>query len=535
MRIASLYPSTRGKKVLYTEFDWDFVRAMLQHSDEINEFHVFLPLDCYLPVRLPKISNVSVCSVMELQGFFKENSVDVWHDFGHTDICHLTHIRRLSRQNFPITMVAEPWCFKVDPVEHYKELSEYDALICPKSSIFKIVRSAFHQSGQCSLSANLVPEVYTIPLGINTTKGNITDKRDARYLLDLPEQGIIVLCFTDFSVYEGGDIFPLIHAFVTVVQKHGEIRLIVAGSDEYGYANKIQKFLNNSHLHRHILLRPNVSETAQSLLLSAADIFISPSDTIHRNNQTKILTAMNQSLPVIATEDDENGVIEHNKNGLKLNRICKPSSYDSFDNYLPFVSEEAKRLIISQGIVVDTEQMVKFLFLLVEDQDLRQTLGNAACEYVAANHGWSRIIVERYIRLWHRLRESMSSKPYPKIISEDLVDDNESQLADAHIRDHPFFSFMSQNVGNNTDLQLTSSGETLLETKHLISYDAMKDIIYPPVVFEILYMAKYVVTLSEIISSLLSKADGDDTDGLVPNITYHVIWCIKQGFIIQRH
>ena len=343
------------------------------------------------------------------------------------------------------------------------------------------------------------------------------------------------MCFTDFSVYEGGDIFPLIHAFNTVVQKHGEIRLIVAGSDEYGYAKKIQKYINNSHLQRHILLRPNMSETAQSLLLSAADIFISPSDTIHRNNQAKILTAMSQRLPVIATEDDENGVIEHNKNGLKLNRICKPSSYDSLDNYLPLVSEEVKRLILSQGIVVDTEQMVKFLILLVEDQDLRQALGNTAYDYVAANHGWSRIIVERYVGLWNRLREKMTPKPSPKIISENLVDDNESQLADAHIRDLPFFSFMSQNVGNNTDLQLTSSGETLLETKQLISYDAMKDIIYPLVVFEILHMAKYVVNLSEIISCLLSKVDGDDADGLVPNITYHVMWCIKQGFIIQSH
>lgn len=127
---------------------------------------------------------------------------------------------------------------------------------------------------RCVLSPGLAPEVFTISPGVDTTKGDITDKRDARYLLDLPEQVTIILCLTDFSVYEDGDLFPLIHAFLTVAQKHEEIRLIISGPDEYGYADKIQTFLNDSHLRRHIVLRANASESAQSLLLSAADIFI---------------------------------------------------------------------------------------------------------------------------------------------------------------------------------------------------------------------------------------------------------------------
>ena len=533
MTIASLYPSLRGQEIASPVFDWDFIRALLRDSEEINDFHVFLPLDCHPPAPFLNISNVSIQSVMELAEFFQENTVDAWHDFGYSDISHLTHIRRFSRQNFPITMQVPPWRLALDAIEIFENLSEYDALLCSKPSMHRIVCSAYQQSDQSLPSPGLVPEVFTIPPGVNTAAGSIADKRDARYLLDLPEQVLIILCLTDFSVYEGGDLFPLIHAFQTVAEKHGEILLIVSGADEYGYADKIQKYLHDSQLRRQIVLRPNASDSAQSLLLSAADIFISPSDTLHRDNHIQVLQAMGQSLPVIATDDGENGIIAHGKNGLKLRRICKPSSYAALNNYMPLVSEAVKPLILSQGIVVDTQQIIEYLTLLIEDRALRQSLGEAAARYVAANHPWSKI-VEKYVRLWHTLREKVSSKTDYTIPSENQNRNLHALLPGTNTSALPFFSFMTQDVEEHTPLQLTASGETLLKTQHLISYDAMKDIIYPPVIFEILNLVRTVVTMDEIINSLLLLMDREDTENVVPNITYHIMWCLKQGFISRR-
>lgn len=525
MTIAGLYPSIRGKEVLYPVFDWNFVSALLEHSEEVSNFHVFLPLDSYPPIRFPEVSNVSIHSVMELAGFSQENSVDVWHDFGYTDVSYLTHLRRLSPQHFPITMAVHPWSLASDPIKVFGDLTDSDALICSKPSMCEIIRSGSQKSDKRFLA----PEVFTIPLGVDTTKTNISDKRDARYLLDLPEQTIIILCLTDFSVYEGGDLFPLIHAFQAVAEKHKEIRLILSGSDQYLYAQKIQGFINDSHFHKHIVLMPNTSESAESLLLSAADIFISPSDTIHRDNQIPMLKAMSNNLPVIAT-DNEKGIIEHGKNGLKLRQICKRSSYDTLNNYLPLVSEDVRPLVISQGIAVDTQQIIEFLTLLIENVTLRQTLGETARHYVEANHQWSEI-VKRYIRLWHTLCEKVPSKTDYTIPSENQSFNRPPLLPGTNTKEMPFFSFVAEDIEDNTPLQLTASGEMLLKTQHLISYDAMKDIIYQPVVFEILNLARSEISTSEIINALLPLADQDDTDSLVPNITYHIMWSIKQGFI----
>ena len=524
MTIASLYPSLRGQEIPYKVLDWDFIRALLHYSEEINDFHVFLPLDCHPPEQLPDVSNVYIHSVMELSEFFQENSVDVWHDFGYNDVSHLTHIRRLSHQKYPITMQVQPWRLAVSPSEVGRELSEYDALICSKSSIHSLIGSTDQHSEQGAASRHFEAEVFTIPPGVNILKGNITKKTDARHLLDLPEHDIIILCLTDFSVYEGGDLFPLIRAVHPLTEKRRDIRLIISGPDEYGYADKFENLLKDSPLHRQIVLRPQASDTAQSLLLSAADIFISPSDTIHRDNHLQILTAMSHSLPVIATDDDEHGLISHGKNGLKLRQIYNPSSYKSLNTFLPLISEAVKPLIISQGIVVDTQQMIEFLRLLIEKSALRRTLGDAACHYVAANHGWS-TIAKKYVHLWQMLREKMLSIP------ESEADNSDSLVPGTNTESPPFFSLMSQDVEDNTSLQLTFSGETLLATQHFISYDAMKDIIYPPVVFEILNVARSVVPLSEMINALVLLSNGNDTNNLVPNITYHIMWCLKQGFI----
>ena len=396
----------------------------------------------------------------------------------------------------------------------------------------EIIRSVYQQFDQHFRAPAVCPEVFTISPGIDTSKSSISDKSDARHLLNLPEQVIIILCLTDFSIYKGGDLFPLIHAFHTVAKKHKEIRLIVSGPDEYAYAVQLQKFIDDSQLTMHILLRPNPSESAESLLLSAADIFISPSDTIHRDNQIQVLKAMSNRLPVITT-DDEKGLIDHTKNGLKLKQISKPSSYDSLNNYLPLVSEEVKPLILSQGVVVDTQEIIEFLTLLIEDQDLRQTLGDAASHYVAAKHQLSTIL-EKYFQLWRALGERLTSKPNHTIASENPKRNTYSLLSGNNSSDLPFLSFMSQDIEDNTPLQLTASGETLLETQHLITYDAMKDIIYHPVVFKILSLTRSALTMSEIINSLLRLSDPDDTDNLVPDITYHIMWCIKQGFIARR-
>lgn len=521
MTIASLYPSLRGQEIPSQALDWDFIRALLRYSEEINDFHVFLPLNCHPPEQLADISNVYIHSVMELSAFFQETSVDVWHDFGYTNVSHLTHIRRLGRQIFPITLQVQPWRLALNQINTFTDLTEYDALFCSKPSVCHNVRSAIQSSERSSLSPGLVPEAFTIPSGVDITKNDIADKPDARHLLDLPEQDLIILCLTDFSVYEGGDLFPLIHAFQTVAENHATVRLIISGFDKYGYADKIQKYLNDSHVRERVVLRPNASKSAETLLLSAADIFISPSDTIHRDNQLQVLKAMGHGLPVIGVDDSNNGIIAHGKNGLKLRRLCKPTSYDVLNNYFPLVSEDVKPFILSQGIVVDTQQIIEFLTLLIENDGTRQRLGEAARQYVAVNHPWS-TIVERYVRLWHTLREKAFSQPHHTL---------SSQLQGAHTRALPFFACMSEGIEEDTSLRLTASGEKRLETQHLVSYDAMKDIIYPPVVFEILNLAKSVVTVSEVINALLLLADGNDTDDLVPNITYHIMWCLKQGFI----
>ena len=191
----------------------------------------------------------------------------------------------------------------------YSALSNKDVLICSRPSTQKLIESVY----SCSTSGHTYPQICTIPHGVKPQRFDRNKKKDARYLLHLPEDSTIILCLIDFSQNNSIDILPLIRAFHDIRKKREDVRLIVSGSDGYGSIDRIEKHLEGSALRRQVIFLPDVGESARLLLLAAADIFISPSDSVYTDNGPEVLEAMAKGIPVIAT-DDENGYIDHGKN-----------------------------------------------------------------------------------------------------------------------------------------------------------------------------------------------------------------------------
>ena len=528
MVIASLHPLIAAQDNSMPIFDWGFIYAFQQASvGNPHDYYVFLPHGCQLPDSMPIGPNVHIKSTVELADFFQEFQVDVWHDFGYTPAFHLAALRHLSGQNFPITVRVEPSFLAMANTQltPYSVLSNRDALVCSRMSIHQFVEAVNGQSEHAA-TQETGPQIHEIPLGVKSELIDANKKRDARYLLRLPGEMTIVLCLAEFSPNTSMDLLPLIRAFQTIAENHEEVLLVVSGSDEYRYADRVGEFLKDSPLHRRVLLRPNVGESAQSLLLAAADIFISPSDTVYGDNQFQVLQAMGRGIPVIATDDEAYGYIDHGRTGFRLKRGCLPLSYQALSHYFPFIPHHVRSLIVSQGIAVDVQQMIEYLALLIEDTSLRKTIGNAAAQYVLEHHQFAKI-AEKYENLWYNLREKVSSiRLQTPVFGTHLNDEGWLKL---------LLSPISQAIDGGTPLQITSCGEILLETQNLIIYEEMNAVIFPPVILEILNLARTVTSLSDITHELLQLSDPEDAKDLVPNIAYHTMWCLKQGLISQQN
>lgn len=518
MVIASLYPVVKNKYALNSIFDWDFIRELQRDSGETpHDYHVFLPHGHQPPDSISIGKDVHIKSTIELTDFFQEFEVDVWHDFGYTPASDLVFLRQLSGQNFPITVKVELPFLADAKLTTYSVLSSSDVLICAKPSISKLIEMA-HSNTTLSYT---YPQICTIPHSVKPERIDSEKKQDARYLLRLPEESTIILCSINFNPNNSVDILPLIRAFQTIAKDREDVRLVVSGSDDYDSINRIEKYLESSTLGRQVLFLPDVDESARSLLLAAADIFISPSDPVYTDNGLQVLEAMARGIPVIAN-DDKDGYIDHGRTGFKIDKRCLPFSYQALRNCFRFTPPYVQSLMVSQGVAIDVQQIIEYLVLLIEDVSVRKTVGAGALQYVSEHHHLKKIMAE-YEDLWSNLREEGSLTELQAGVAENQVN-NDGWLP-------LLLSSISQTVDENMSLYITRDGETVLETGDVVIYEEMKDVIFLPIVLTILDLARSETSLSQVTDLFLEASNPEEAKDVVPNIAYHIMWCIKQGLM----
>ena len=522
MVIASLYPAIESQYESNSIFDWDFIRQLQRDFGETpHDYHVFLPFGVQPPDPLSIGKNVHIKNTMELTDFFQEVQVDIWHDFGYTHAADLVSLRQQSGQHFPITLKAELPFLANAPLTTYTALSNTDVLICSRPSIHKLIETAHTHLRHSGIKGHSYPQICTIPHGVKSQRIDTDKKQDARHLLRLPKDATIILCSVDFSPNSSIDVFPLMRAFQSIAEKKKDVLLIISGSDEEGYVARASGFLTGSTLSRQVKLLPNVDEAARLLLLAAADVFVSPADPVYADNGPQVLEAMARGLPVIAT-DEEHGYINHGKTGFKVKKECLPLSYQALRKSMPFTTHRVQSLLVSQGVVIDVQQIVEHLNLMVENVDLRQRIAASAMQYASEYHDLTKIVCD-YEHLWSNLRQENSTLPLETPTAENQgIDDSWLPLLLASV---------SQTIDENTPLFITHDGEALLETHDVMIYEEISELIFAPIVLEILNSARARTCLSDVADSLLGVLSPEAAKDLVPNVAYHIMWCMKQGWI----
>ncbi|MFA0733403.1 MAG: hypothetical protein BKPUNTRY_002973 [Candidatus Fervidibacter sp.] len=289
-----------------------------------------------------------------------------------------------------------------------------DALVCTTQvakqatqNILQRLRERLQEDFGCSLPSPF--QLAVIPHGIDTDLFKPRDKADMRTLLELPKDKLIVLYMGRIDPASKSDVIPLLIAFQRVAQKHADqVLLLLVGPITDIYRGKVDEVIRELGLQGKVLLRTGIPKVNVPLYYSAADIFISLSDTLQENFGLTPLEAMASGLPVVVSDwAGYRELVVHGETGFKVPTMWGESD-ETLCDLAPFYDWSSDHFYVGQTVAAKPEAVAHFLDLLVSNEPLRQEIGKRARQHVLSHYHW-RNIVRQFWELWSTLREVATS------------------------------------------------------------------------------------------------------------------------------
>jgi glycosyltransferase involved in cell wall biosynthesis len=293
----------------------------------------------------------------------------------------------------------------------------HDALICTSRAVAAMVREVttaytehlLERLGQPARIGlrSVLPAQAIIPLGVDVDRfkpANPEERAEARQTLGVSDDEVAVLYVGRLSHHAKAHPFPIFRATSEAAGASGRsVHLILAGWAAHpavldAFQSGARDFAPNV---RTSFLDGRDARIRHSVW-RAADVFVSPSDSIQETFGLSVVEAMASGLPVVAS--DWNGyrdLVEDGRTGFLVPTTTVAGATSSATarllagelNYDHFLAE------CSQATAVDIPAMAAAITRLVRDPELRARMGVAGCARARQHFAWEHII-RAYEDLW---------------------------------------------------------------------------------------------------------------------------------------
>lgn len=366
-----------------------------------------------------------------------------------------------------------------------------------------------------------------IPLCVNTDKFHPEEKKKVRSILSLPQDAFTILFLGRLS-FTKADLHPFVDTLKLLIEKNPSRKLlwIVAGTEDPGYSKLVHDACQTRGVDKHTRIMLNVTDDAKRLLMCAADVFISPADSIQESFGLTPLEAMACGLPQVVPDwDGYRDTVLHGKTGFLV-----PTYWAECDGDLSDTGWLANGIFdlcsLGQSIAVDQRAYVDSIQILIENNDLRREMGQRSRERAVHFYSYESV-AKRYEELWMELgraARSLTQRPVSAF--------GRSRYYDC------FAHYASRSLSDETSLQLTNRGRTMINAARYL----------PP---EFGFLTSLRVLDQQIFGKALkyiSDTEGPDKTHLLKlggmvsylkrgssihddHIRRHILWLIKYGLI----
>lgn len=196
-------------------------------------------------------------------------------------------------------------------------------------------------------------KIVVVPNGINTEKFYSDSPFFNNFKIDASK--IVILFLGRLHPSKGADILLL--AFIKALRQNDNLRLIMAGPDEYGLVQKFRQQIEGENFQEYIYFPGLILGDEKKRLLARADLFVLPS--LSEGFSMAILEALASSTPVLISPE------------------CNFNEVES----------------VNAGVVVpnNIEQISSSIIELTNDIDRLKIMGNNGKEFVKNFYNWETI------------------------------------------------------------------------------------------------------------------------------------------------
>jgi len=253
-----------------------------------------------------------------------------------------------------------------------------------------------------------------IPLGVDLDFLQPIEKMAAKRLLGLFEEDIVVLYLGRMTDEFKADLEPLLTAFSRSAAGRQRLRLLLAGgTNGLDYPARLQEASNSLGIGDRVSFVADFQIFAKPVILSSADIFVSPVDNVQETFGISILEAMAAGLPVIASDwSGYRDLVVDGETGFLIPTFWESGAARRISPVMPLCCNYSAEHYLAQRTPVDVDALTARLNLLADEPELRRRMGECGMERVRERFSWP-VVMRRYDELWRQqwLTLSRSAEP----------------------------------------------------------------------------------------------------------------------------
>ncbi len=333
-------------------------------------------------------------------------------------VCSLPEFGRMAQlrgsaglENVPICILTHSlWTEKLamNCIELLLHARPCDRLVTSSQAAERVLRSAL-ESARSACGRDHVVQTERLPFGVTLPEQDSMDRGAARRLLSIPVGAFVPIYLGRISEAYKADLTPLLICARHLRRRGVDCYLLLAGAaDDTDAVMRVRELIGSLGLEEHVRVLENFPEFIKSALFAAADVFVSPADSVQETLGIALLEAMAHRLPVVASSwSGYRDLVVDGVTGFLARTVWSTVAAGEADLLATCVPRRALAHRLAQQTPTDTGELLEALTRLASSPELAENMGKAGRQRVAEHYA-SEKIADRFLALWAQQLASAS-------------------------------------------------------------------------------------------------------------------------------